>query len=276
LAIEAALRDAVEWPDAHTLVARIDGKAVGPEEDTSVLPSRRAGRTFEGNGLSRDRRGTSGTPANGPQLLDLTRSASLAPAAPHAAMGHTRAMSSSAASAPYTWDDFVALEEDDLRELIDGELVEVEVPRWKHEWIVGRLVVLLDAWAQAGRGGRVVPSGYKLRISDRRGVMPDVQFYRQGNDAPLDQDDGLTRGRPDLVVEVVSPSSQRFDRVIKLRWYAGLGIPEYWLVDPTAKTLEQLVLREGAYVIAASLVENEAFRPASFDGLEISLSNLWR
>ena len=51
-------------------------------------------------------------------------------------MGHTRVMPSSAASAPYTWDDFVALEEDDLRELIDGELVEVEVPTKLHEYIV--------------------------------------------------------------------------------------------------------------------------------------------
>jgi Uma2 family endonuclease len=184
-------------------------------------------------------------------------------------------MPSSAAAAPYTWDDFVALDEDDLRELIDGELVEVEVPRWKHEWIVGRLVILLDAWAQAEHGGRVVPSGYKLRISDRRGVMPDVQFYRIGNDAPLDQEDGLVHGRPDLVVEVVSPSSHRYDRVTKLRWYAQLGVPEYWLVDAAARTLECLVLREETYVIAASLAEDETFRPDSFEGLEIPLSKLW-
>ena len=184
-------------------------------------------------------------------------------------------MPSSAASAPYSWDDFVALEEDDLRELIDGELVEVEVPKWKHEWIVGRLVILLDRWAQAGHGGMVVPSGYKLRVSNRRGVMPDVQFYRKGNDAPLGQQEGLVSGRPDLVVEVVSPSSQRDDRVTKLRWYAQLGIPEYWLVDGTAKTLERLVLREKTYAIAASLAGDETFRPESFKGLEISLSKLW-
>ena len=197
------------------------------------------------------------------------------PPAPPAAMGHTRVMPSSAASAPYTWDDFVALEEDDPRELIDGELVEVEVPGWKHEKIVAALCFFLRTWAEAGRGGHVIASGYKLRISDRRGVMPDVQFYRQGNDVSVDQDSGLVRGRPDLVVEVVSPSSQRYDRVIKLRWYAQLGIPEYWLVDGAARTIERLVLRDGAYVIAASLAEDEIFRPESFDGLEIPLSKLW-
>ena len=135
-------------------------------------------------------------------------------------------MTSSVANAPYTWDDFVALEEDDLRELIDGELVEVEVPTFGHEEIVLTLGYFLRAWIKAGHGGRVVGSGYKVRVSDRRGVMPDLQFYRQGNDAPADQEQGLVHGRADLLVEVVSPSSRRYDRVTKLRWYAQLGVPE--------------------------------------------------
>jgi Uma2 family endonuclease len=74
---------------------------------------------------------------------------------------------------------------------------------------------------------------------------------------------------------VVSPSSHRYDRVTKLRGYAQLGVPEYWLVDGSARTLERLVLREGTYAIAMSLAEDETFRPDSFDGLEIPLSELW-
>jgi Uma2 family endonuclease len=99
-------------------------------------------------------------------------------------MGHTPHMPSSAAAAPYTWDDFVALDEDDPRELIDGELVEVEVPRGKHERIVSLLCFFLEAWANTGPGGRAYASGYKLRVSDRRGLMPDVQFYRKRSANP--------------------------------------------------------------------------------------------
>ena len=190
-------------------------------------------------------------------------------------MGHTPGMPSAAANAPYTWDDFVALGEDDLRELIDGQLVEVEVPTADHEDIVGWLCFFLRTWTEAGHGGRVRASGYKIRVSDRRGVLPDVQFYRQENEAGTGQAQGLERGRPDLVVEIVSPSSARYDRVTKLRWYAQLGVPEYWLVDPQARTLECLVLRDGMYTIAASLAEEETFRPASFEGLEIPLAKLW-
>jgi Uma2 family endonuclease len=67
----------------------------------------------------------------------------------------------------------------------------------------------------------------------------------------------------------------RYDRVKKLGWYAQLRVPEYWIVDPEALTLERLVLRDGAYVIAASLADDEIFRPESFEALEIALSKLW-
>jgi hypothetical protein len=98
---------------------------------------------------------------------------------------------------PYTWDDFVALEEDDLRELIDGELVEVEVPTFSHEKIVGRSCFFLMTWAEAGTAAKPIASGYKVRISDRRGVMPDVQFYRRGNEpCPSDQDSGSSAAVP--------------------------------------------------------------------------------
>ena len=190
-------------------------------------------------------------------------------------MGHTPGMPSAAVSAHYTWDDFVALEEDDLRELIDGELVEVEVPTRTHEQIVGLLGHFLLGWTERGHGGAVLPSGYKVRISERRGVMPDVQLYRAGNEPEVDQEQGLVKGHPDLVVEIVSPSSQRYDRVTKLRWYAQLGVPEYWLVDPHARTVECLVLRDGVFSIAASLADEETFRPESFEGLEIALTRLW-
>ena len=182
--------------------------------------------------------------------------------------------STSAAGPRYTWDDFIALEEDDLRELIDGELVEVEVPTVSHERVVFKLGGFLDRWEE-GHGGMGLPSGYKVRVSARSGVMPDLQFYRAGNEVPADQKQGLVRGHADLVVEVVSPSSRRFDRVKKLRWYAQLGIPEYWIIDPEERTLEQLVLRDGAYLIAASLDGEEVFRPDSFEGLEIPLGKLW-
>ena len=146
-------------------------------------------------------------------------------------MGHTPGMTSPAASAPYTWDDFVALDEDDPRELIDGQLIEVEVPTDVHEYIVWRLCAFLAAWAVPRKAGIGFASGYKVRITDRRGVMPDVQFYRAGNRAAGRTRLGLVSGHPDLAVEIVSDSSARYDRMTKLAFYASIGVPEYWIVD---------------------------------------------
>jgi len=176
---------------------------------------------------------------------------------------------------PYTWEDFIALDEDDLRELIDGELVEVEVPSKAHERVAAIIVYYLEAWARAGNGAMTLGSGYKIRISPQRGVMPDVQFYRGGN-VPRGQEQGLVEGRPDLVVEVTSPSSVRHDRVTKTRWYASIGVPEYWRIDPSARTLERLVLEKDRYAIAEALDGEGVLRPDAFAGLALPLGELWK
>src|SRR5260221_12263296 len=137
---------------------------------------------------------------------------------------------------PYTWEDFIALDEDDLRELIDGELVEVEVPTKAHERIGVLITYFLEAWADPRDAGMTLGAGYKIRVTDKRGVMPDAQFYRAGNE-PRGQEQGLVDGRPDLVVEISSPSSVRYDRVKKLAWYASIGVAEYWLVRPAPPTV---------------------------------------
>jgi Uma2 family endonuclease len=191
---------------------------------------------------------------------------------------YTSAMTAATApgEGPYTWDDFVGLPDDDRRELIDGWLVEVEVPTEMHEYVVATLIGVLWGWTRA-HGGRVLASGYRVRISAKRGVMPDVQLYRRGNDSAARQQKGLDEGAPpDLVVEVVSPKRARFDRVKKLAWYAAKRVPEYWIISPEDRTLERLVLRDGSYVIADAASEDDVLRPNTFEGLEVPLAELWK
>ena len=181
-----------------------------------------------------------------------------------------------ASSAIATWADFLALGEDDPRELIDGILLEIDVPNKKHEWIVATLVWLLNAWVRPRAAGTVLASGYKIRVSEGRGVMPDVQYIRSGRESILG-DEAMVGGAPDLVVEVVSASSARYDRVQKLAWYAAIGVGEYWIVDPDVQTLEQHVLgADGRFAVAATLGGGDVFRPELFPGLEVALADLWR
>ena len=177
------------------------------------------------------------------------------------------------AEAPSRWEDFVALDEDDLRELVDGRLVEIEVPTGLHEWIVVEVGRHLGNWAHTHRAGFVLGSGYKVRIRHDRGVMPDLQFFRRGRSIP---DPGLDTGAPDLAVEVVSPGSARFDRGTKRAWYASIGTPEYWLVDPERRTVERLVLDPGGdYRLAQLARDDGTFVADSCPGLAIPLGELW-
>lgn len=175
----------------------------------------------------------------------------------------------------HTWEDFLALEEDDLRELVDGDLVEIEVPTARHEYIVGLIVILVGSWARTTKSGVVFASGYKVRVNRKRGFMPDVQFFRRGNVPTPAQNQGLENGRPDLAIEVISPSSRRFDRVMKLNSYAQIGVPEYWLIDSDAQSLERLVLKDGRYTTVDAVADDAVLRPDTFPGLEISLAELW-
>lgn len=173
-----------------------------------------------------------------------------------------------------TWDDFIRLPDDDRRELIDGRLLEIDMPTKLHEWVVTMLIHLLTGWALKNNAGVVLAAAYKVRISDRRGVMPDVQLlsfetYERAGDT------GLEGAHPELVVEVISPSSKSYDRITKREYYAALGVPEYWIVDIDAKKIERLRLSVGGYETAQTASGAAVFRPTGFKGLKIPLAHLW-
>lgn len=170
------------------------------------------------------------------------------------------------------WTEFIALPDDDRRELIGGRLMELEVPTQLHEHIVAMLSFFLTAWRRSKGSGRVLSSGYKVRIDDEQGFMPDVQYFKRGREVP---EQGLDEGAPDLAVEVISPSSVKYDRIDKLAGYESIGTAEYWLIHPEQRTLHRYLLRDGELVLEEALHGEAIFRPATFPSLEIPLGELW-
>jgi Uma2 family endonuclease len=78
-----------------------------------------------------------------------------------------------------------------------------------------------------------------------------------------------------LVVEILSPTTHRTDRVTKAQLYAKHQIPHYWVVDPDQRTLEAYELVIDHYDLAASARDAEVFAPSLFPGLSIPLADLW-
>ena len=77
------------------------------------------------------------------------------------------------------------------------------------------------------------------------------------------------------MVEIVSPSSRRKDRLQKFRIYQKVGVEHYWIANPEEKTLECFALRNGLYALVASGMDEDIVEHPSFAGLTIELKNLW-
>lgn len=172
-------------------------------------------------------------------------------------------------------EEWADLEEDEACELVDGRLEEAEMPTWAHELVVSWLVRTLGAWL-VPRGGAVVASGYKFAVAARTGRIPDVSAWFPGSPKPrLDQ--SMSRTPPDLAVEIIStePRDVRRDRIAKRHEYAKFGLRSYWMIDPTARTLEVLALgTDGRYVLALSESAGAHDVPGC-DGLRVDLDALW-
>ena len=82
-------------------------------------------------------------------------------------------------------------------------------------------------------------------------------------------------GSPDMVLEVISPTSAQKDALLLRDLYWRAGIPEYWLVDPALRMLQRHVLRDGQYAIVEAVGDSTIFKPDSFPGLKIPLARLW-
>ena len=132
-----------------------------------------------------------------------------------------------------------------IEELIDGELVVNPAPRAVHQDVVVRLTNRLGTFAEA-RGDRVLVAPFGLRTGPATVLEPDLVYFLTGRDT-FDRNDHTVTVVPDLVVEVLSPSTRRHDLVRKRRHFAGHGIPEVWFVDVDALRIELATLADDGY-----------------------------
>src|SRR5262249_22958509 len=140
-----------------------------------------------------------------------------------------------------TIEEWAAMPEDDPGELVDGVLVEEEMPDLTHETVIAWLVSTLRTWI-IPRRGFVFGSEAKFAGAPRRGRKPGVTVYLPGG-RPLPKRARL-RVPPDISVAVISPPARdrRRDRNDKAIDYALFGVRWCWLLDPERRTLEILTL----------------------------------
>lgn len=141
----------------------------------------------------------------------------------------------------FTYEDYKLLPDDKRYEIIEGELLVTPTPTVRHQNILAELNLQLRSFAKAGGHGLVVVAPTDVILSNENVVQPDLLFIARERLGIANWSGGV-HGAPDLVVEILSPSTSGRDQVVKRKLYGKFGVREYWIVDPTGLTIEVLTL----------------------------------
>ncbi|HEV8241859.1 MAG TPA: Uma2 family endonuclease [Thermoanaerobaculia bacterium] len=174
-----------------------------------------------------------------------------------------------------TYEDYLLFpEDDDLRhELIEGEHEVTPAPgRW-HQHSLQNLNRILDWFVHEHGLGWVYFAPFEVKLSFWSAVQPDLLFVSRARQAAF-TDRGIA-GPPDLVVEVLSPSTRKRDQTRKLALYEKHGVPEYWILDHELKRIVVYRLHGDRYDAPEELVAPAVLRTALLPGLEIPLADLF-
>lgn len=134
-----------------------------------------------------------------------------------------------------TYQDYLGFPADGLRhELLDGEHYVSSAPSRKHQAASMRLSTRFDAFLERTGLGQVFAAPFEVKLSEHDVVQPDLLFISNERAGILTEEN--VQGAPDLVVEILSESTRRADRIVKRRQYEHFGVREYWILDPTLRT----------------------------------------
>lgn len=146
----------------------------------------------------------------------------------------------------YTLADYWKFPSDGQRwEILEGELVVTPSPAFLHQSILSRIFLRLGTFVEAHRMGTVLCAPMDVIFSDISICQPDLLYIRKERLPDIARD--WIRGAPDLVIEILSPSTERWDRMEKRRIYASYGVQEYWMTIPADRTILQFRLEGTSY-----------------------------
>ena len=178
-------------------------------------------------------------------------------------------------SGPNTIEDIYALPDGIRAELIDGKLYYIPTPTRTHQKIAGEMYLAAAAHLKAYSKEcevYIAPFGVYLNGDDSLYVEPDLSIIR---DTSRLSERGCM-GAPDWIIEVVSAPTRKTDYAVKLNKYRESGVREYWIVDPSLRTVLTYLFDSDKNVEDADLFSFDAEIPSSlFDGLVIRPSDLF-
>jgi len=173
----------------------------------------------------------------------------------------------------FTYSDYLLWDDDVRRELIDGVIYLMAAPNLQHQEILGNLYVQFRAFLK-GKSCKVFMAPIDVRLNadtlDNTVVQPDIMIVCDHN--KLDKA-GII-GAPDMVIEILSPSTSKYDRTTKFNAYLKAGIREYWIIDPEARSLAVNILTDNNYITHA-YTGNEIVPVHVLEGCTVNLPEVF-
>lgn len=173
-----------------------------------------------------------------------------------------------------TFEQFRQLPSDGKRyELVHGEVHVTPAPATRHQAVVQNLALNLGSHVIKNHLGEVWTAPLDVRLSEDTVLQSDLIFISNAR-AGIIQENWIA-GSPDLVVEVLSPSTAPHDRATKLPIYAEAKVPEVWLIDSQAKTVEILKLQGEKYLVDATYAGHQVLTSSLIPAWQLSLDDLF-
>ena len=173
-----------------------------------------------------------------------------------------------------TYQDYLNTPDDKRYELIDGELIMSPSPREAHQDAAIEIGSILHIFVKRHNLGRVYSAPFDVVLSDTDVVQPDLLFVSRERLYIITEDN--IKGAPNLVIEILSPSTSARDKGYKRDLYAKHGVKEYWQVDTDAKLITVLSLNaHGDYDVAAVYGEGQTLTSPLLPGFVLNLDEIF-
>ncbi len=174
----------------------------------------------------------------------------------------------------FSYIDYKSMPESETKhyELLDGEINMVPSPSYEHQFVSINLESALWNFVRENALGTVLNAPFDVHLG-KDVVQPDIIYISKKRRNIIKADE--IHGAPDIVVEILSPSTAQRDRVYKKKLYAKSGVKEYWIVDTDKKVIEVFTLKKTGYDKAFKYKRNQVLTSVLLPKLEINVREIF-
>ena len=172
-----------------------------------------------------------------------------------------------------TYADYANTPDDERWELINGELIMAPGAGHAHQRSQAKLARWLLPFVDERELGEVLLPPFDVKLSDSDVLQPDIMFISREREHIITS--RYAEGAPDLVVEILSPSTSRRDWNEKLALYAAHGVREYVVMDPSNRIVWRLGLKDGELEVEQTYYAGDTFTSSVIEGFSVAINDIF-